>query len=110
MRVIIYALYHENECLYVGSTFYYETRIDAHLSGNGSPGSRNIPPGISWEPIVLDECDEEDRLAVEGEYIRNLEPKYNKIRYTTGEKKNVWVKSGLCYVVDLPGASTPERH
>jgi hypothetical protein len=114
MRVIIYALYHENECLYVGSTFYYETRIDSHLRGNDSSGSHNIPAGVSWEPIILDECDEEDRYVVEGEYIRNLNPTYNRVKYDGAKarrhKKTCWVKSGLRYVVGEPGALTPTRH
>lgn len=113
MRVTIYALYHENECLYVGSTVYYERRIDAHRTGNDSSGSRNIPAGLSWEPIVLDECDEEDRYVIEGEYIRNLNPKYNRMRFdgyhARKHKKSCWVKSGLGYVVE-PGALTPTRH
>jgi len=80
MQVVIYGLFHNDECLYVGSTVDYESRIARHSRRVKNCGSCHIPKSIEWEPILLDHCSLSDRLIFESQYIEHLKPKYNVYR------------------------------
>jgi len=78
--VLIYALMSGEEVLYVGQTINtLQKRAHEHRCVNNNAGSKNIPPDVTWEIKLLEECEEEHATSWERFYIEMLTPPYNKV-------------------------------
>jgi len=73
----IYALMDGQLVLYVGSTNDMQERLYNHRSINNDTTSRHIPKDCDWEMILLEECEDSDKIRRERHYIETLNPLYN---------------------------------
>ena len=75
--ITIYCLASEDTVWYVGSTNNCRLRENKHRSLSSNCGSKDIPEGVKWNFIALEEVDEEIRTQAERFYYEWLEPKLN---------------------------------
>lgn len=76
---VVYGLFCEQLCLYVGSTKRKEHREKEHRKGDGS-GSSKIPRDMEWDFTVLEECDAKECRFRERHWYDILKPLYNQRR------------------------------
>ena len=76
--ITIYCLASEDTVWYVGSTNNCRLRENKHRSLSSNCGSKDIPEGVKWNFIALEEVDEEIRTQAERFYYEWLEPKLNR--------------------------------
>ena len=75
--ITIYCLASEDTVWYVGSTNNCRLRENKHRSLSSNCGSKDIPEGVKWNFIALEDVDEEIRTQAERFYYEWLEPKLN---------------------------------
>jgi len=76
--ITIYCLASEDTIWYVGSTNNCKLRLSRHNSPYNDCGSKDIPEGVEWKMIALEEVEEHIRYDAERFYYEWLEPKLNR--------------------------------
>jgi predicted GIY-YIG superfamily endonuclease len=77
---VVYGLFCEQLCLYVGSTSRKERREKEHRKGNSGCGSCKIPKDVEWDFTILEECDAKECRFRERHWYDILKPLYNQRR------------------------------
>jgi len=78
--ITIYCLASEDIIWYVGSTQDCRERLRQHKRKKYNEcSSKDIPEGVEWKMIPLEEVDEDMRYQAERFYIEWLEPKLNQV-------------------------------
>lgn len=81
----VYFLYHRGEVVYVGQSRTLKLRIDGHIS-----------EGVKvFDAVAFIRCDFRELTRIEGHYIRELAPKYNKCAITRkARERESWKQVG----------------